>query len=152
MRGPRIEIGGPGEATRLVMTYTDGTNHKFTSDLVLAGRITAEQAAALVDKLAPGGEFVPRDVGMPMLQRVANGFWHSSDHAWHTLDEIATTTDASTSDVDLAALLLRWAAVDEWDPDAAEAELADELGPAPDGDEEEEEDDDEERTVSAPAP
>ncbi|WP_408902811.1 hypothetical protein [Methylobacterium radiotolerans] len=148
MREPRIDIDGPGEATRLVVTYTDGTNHKFTSPMVLAGRITAEQAAMLVGKLASGGEFVPRDVGMPMLQTVSNGFWHSSDHAWHTLDEIATTTDAPTADVDLASMLLRWSAVDEWDPDTAEAELADELGPAPDGDE----DDDEGEEPARPAP
>jgi hypothetical protein len=140
MREPRIEIGGPGEATRLVTTYTDGTNHKFTSVMVLAGRITAEQAAELVSKLVPGGEYVPRDVGLPMLQVVANGFWHSSDHAWHTLDEIATTTDAPTAEIDLAGLLVRWSNLEDWDPDAAEAELREQLGPAP-GDEEADEDD-----------
>lgn len=138
MREPRTEIDEPGDATRLGYTYTDGTNHKFSSSIVLAGRITAEQAGMLVSKLAPGGEFVPRDVGMTMLQLVANGFWHSSDHAWHTLDTIETTTDAPTGDVDLATMLDRWSAVEDWDDEGAEAALSDELGPEDDDDESDE--------------
>lgn len=138
MREPRIEIHEPGDATRLGYTYTDGTNHKFSSSIVLAGRITAEQAAMLAAKLAPGGEFVPRDVGMDMLQLVANGFWHSSDHAWHTLDTIETTTDAPTHDVDLPAMLDRWSAVEDWDDEGAEAALSDELGTEDEDDESDE--------------
>lgn len=138
MREPRIEIADPGEATRLAFTYTDGTNHKFSSSVVLYGRITAEQANMMVAKLAPGGEFVPRDVGLPMLQLVVNSFWHASDHAWHTLDAIETTTDVPAGGVDLATMLARWSAIDSWDDEAAEAALADELGPA---------DEDEDETV-----
>lgn len=136
MREPRIEIAEPGAAARLAYTYTDGTNHKFSSSVVLEGRITAHQAAMLTAKLAPGGEFVPRDVGMPMLQLVANSFWHASDHAWHTLDVIETTTDAPTGDVDLATMLERWSAVGDWDDEAAEDALAEDLGPENDEDDE----------------
>lgn len=150
MREPRIGIDEPGDNTRLGYTYTDGTNHKFSSSIVLAGRITAEQVEALAAKLAPGGEFVPRDVGMTMLQLVANSFWHPSDHAWHTLDTIETTTDAPTGDVDLATMLERWSAVEDWDDETAEAALADELGPE-DGDDDDE-DDDEEAAPPSPSP
>jgi len=145
MREPRIDIDGPGGNTRLGYTYTDGTNHKFSSSIVLAGRIAPEQVGALAAKLAPGGEFVPRDVGMSMLQLVANSFWHPSDHAWHTLDTIETTTDAPTHDGDLAAMLDRWSAVEDWDDEGAVAALEEQLGP-------EDEDEDDEAAMPSPTP
>ena len=147
-RQPLIDLAGAGPNTRVTWTYTDGGNHKHTRRSVYAGAISGEQAAVLASKLTADGEFVPADVGMPMLQLAVNGFWHPTlDHAWHTLDAIETSREAPDADVAVAVLADRWAALPDWDPDAAEAALAEELGPPP-----EEEDDEEEDEPAAPAP
>ena len=146
-RQPLIDLAGDGPNTRITWTYTDGGNHKHTRRSVYAGAISGEQAALLASKLTADGEFVPADVGMPMLQLAANGFWHPTlDHAWHTLDAIETSRETSDADVDVAALADRWSALPDWDPDAAEAALAEDLGPPP------EEDEDDEPAAPAPSP
>lgn len=147
-RQPLIDLAGDGPNTRITWTYTDGGNHKHTRRSVYAGAISAEQAGLLASKLTADGEFVPADVGMAMLQLAVNGFWHEKlDHAWHTLDAIETTREAPDADVDVSALAGRWNAHSDWDPDAAEAALAEELGSPP-----EEEDDEDEPAAPAPSP
>ncbi|GJD91570.1 hypothetical protein BHAOGJBA_5118 [Methylobacterium hispanicum] len=148
-RQPLIDVEGPGPNTRISWTYTDGSNHKHTHRSVYAGRISVGQAAVLVSKLTQGGEFVPADVGMSMLQLVVNGFWHPTlDHAWHTLDAVEVSRESPDADTDLVVLVERWAALKEWDPDAAEEKLSEELGPPPDQDDEEEDADE----PASPAP
>lgn len=149
-RQPLIDLAGTGPNTRITWTYTDGSNHKQTHRAVYPGAISPEQAGLLASKLTADGEFVPADVGMPMLQLTVNGFWHPRlDHAWHSLDAIERSHEAADSNVEVAALVNRWIAHSEWDPDAAEAALAEELGPPPDGDGDE---DDEADEPGAPAP
>lgn len=149
-RQPLIDIEGPGPNTRISWTYTDGANHKHTHRSVYAGRISAEQAALLISKLTEGGEFVPADVGMSMLQPVVNGFWHPTlDHAWHTLDAVEVSQETPDVEIDLSALVRCWDALSEWDPDAAEEKLSEELGPPPEEDHDEDYDED---APATPAP
>jgi hypothetical protein len=107
--------------TRLVYSYTDGSNHRDTS-VVVAGAITPEQREQIRVSLAPeevgggsrsgAGYFVPAQVGLPDGSMIGQGYQPTPmDGDMHELraEEIETTMAGPTVPGDIATLTAAFA-------------------------------------------
>lgn len=110
--------------TRLSYLYRDASNYKQAASVVLAGPTGAADRALIASRLDQGEWFIPSEVGLRDLQRdfQSGNKLYADDHVWHELDVtigIAATADAPTVAMSWGELVARFAAVTEWDVQAA---------------------------------
>lgn len=127
--GADINLKGDGENTLLGYGYRDASNNKCFKEVVLGGRISAEQVHRIATNLEGGEFFIPGQVGLADLQGefVAGAGWdEDDDHPFHTITDIAYT-NAAAGDVTVDQMMATWPDADAWDGIAAQERLEETL-------------------------
>lgn len=90
--------------TKINYLYRDASNYKVYHDEVVAGEISEEQKAAILDSLDCGEYFIPGAVGLPGGQFEV--FEPMEDHPWFELEREAfkETHEAPTVEMTTAEL------------------------------------------------
>ena len=97
--------------TRLRYLYVDGNNYKYANACVVAGRLTPEQQAVILDCLDEGAYFVPSAVGLTEDRGSIPD--PAADHSWFRLEAgfAEYTDDAPQCGMDAAGLTAKFVAV-----------------------------------------
>lgn len=99
----RVDLTTGRANTAFTVQYRDGCNNKTGVDVIVVGRITDDQATAIVSGL-PRAElyraFIPGQIGFPDLQNSFAGSkneWNPEyDTVWHELTDIRYTNHPPT--------------------------------------------------------
>lgn len=103
-----VDFDAPGANTRILIGYRDASNYKAGRDVVLAGRLTPEQLAAMTASLQDGEFLIPSQVGLPDIQSDAGTSWSEDDHVFHTFEGIKFTGDEPTLGTTVADMVAAW--------------------------------------------
>jgi hypothetical protein len=87
----------PADYSIFTYLYRDAGNYKAWGDLLLAGRLTEDEALLMRQKFDSGENFIAEQLGIPTLYEA---LWESckcdgpseSDHVWHEFQEIRPAT------------------------------------------------------------
>lgn len=104
--------------SRIDYLYRDGSNYKQDGSVVLAGELTDEQRALILEHAEA---FLPDQVGLPVLYEAWSSHYED-DHPWHEITAIETVSSKPTHPESAADLAERFRDI-EWDATAAEAAL-----------------------------
>ena len=96
--------------TNFSYLYRDSGNYKEFFSVVLNGEVTINE---LNQFLYEGTFFVPSVIGLPNLQTT---LFTPFDHIWHEIEDVSSTEEAASIDIDARELLSRFkkAASAEW--------------------------------------
>jgi hypothetical protein len=103
--GAEFDFSQPGANTELSYLYRDASNNKVTGAVIFPGRISKDEAQALMARLdaAVAGTptyFIPGQVDIPDLQHLigdGKSPWIAElDHPWHELNGVTYTDAAPT--------------------------------------------------------
>lgn len=99
-------LDGNGANTAIEYAYRDAGNYKRFERVVLEGRISAEQIAAIRASLDDGMFFIPEQVGLTPLQ--TGDYDAALDHVSHYFESMSYTDEAPTCSTSAAALTEAW--------------------------------------------
>ncbi len=86
--------------TKISYLYRDGSNYKMPNEAVIAGIITKQQIAVIMNCLDCGEYFIPGQVGLPEKRF---GEWTEDDHCWFELGMDGFETTEAEPDVDITS-------------------------------------------------
>jgi len=91
--------------TRINYLYRDADNYKMPNSCVVAGKITPEQIAAIIDSLDDGEYFIPHLIGLP--EKKFDTYDPQSDHPYFELgsDSFEATRAGATIELTVDALV-----------------------------------------------
>ena len=100
--------------TEIFYMYRDDCNYKNFPDhpVVLKGKLTKKQIAAIYDKMMDKEHFIAEQLGLPVLRYSCD---RDVDHCWHELDEIVQTSSEPTMEMDAKTFYDTVIAIEEWE-------------------------------------
>ena len=85
--------------TKFSYLYRNASNYKKFNDVVINGALNLDD---IEPYLKDGTFFIPSEVGLDDLQ---NDPFTSEDHIWHEIEEIESTIDQSTVELNYSTLI-----------------------------------------------
>lgn len=91
--------------TKINYLYRDADNYKMHNECVIAGSISEEQKAIILESLDAGEYFIPHKVGLP--ERRFDYFGPEVDYPWFELNEYSfeETVEAPTVEITASELV-----------------------------------------------
>ena len=86
--------------TKISYLYRDGSNYKMPNEAVIAGIVTKQQVAVIMNCLDCGEYFIPGQVGLPEKRF---GEWTEDDHCWFELGMDGFETTEAEPNVDMTS-------------------------------------------------
>lgn len=95
-----FDLTGSGANTKIRYMYRDAANYKVGHEIVLAGRLTHEQAERIVGSLDGREFFIPSQVGLRDIQgdfESGKSWDDEDDHVWHTIEGVELVDEPVTA-------------------------------------------------------
>lgn len=99
--------------TKFSYLYRDGCNYKTFNEVIIAGRLRADQ---IIPLLKDEDFFIPSEIGLPDLQEMP---LTADDHIWHEIEYIESTDQPPTVALNAAVLMdrIKTASGNNWNED-----------------------------------
>lgn len=105
--------------TRITYLYRDACNYKKNNDVIIKGKMEAQQLFRILSCLLDDTYFIPRSVGLPE-ERISKKYRTDDDHCWfewelHDYSDVELTEAPATVNITVEELVAKFEAVKKWD-------------------------------------